>query len=184
MRGQRPLSWLWDWLGGGSVGTEYEVMELVQPTIAVEPFEFPFRWQYYLQAVALAAGAVSIQLPCSQGKQRIWTTLYAYRSNIAAGDYDQLLRSASSGPNIELFSGTAVNLLTANNTVPLVGVVTRNASPAGVILEQHGRGPVMANAANPLTYTATAAAAVGQVTLAGNWFEIPENAPLPFPHLL
>lgn len=188
MIGARNIQWIWDWLGQGNTGEEYSLIPVVQPTVQVLPFEMQPRWQRWNLGVNLVAGAVTTTLGATptnpggilpQGMSRLWLHLAYVRSNVTAGDNDQLLRSVNSGPNVTLYDATLGVLLPAGTIIPVIGGQGRINLPAGTPQDLRGGVPRLQTSNHPLTILAQAPAAVGTITYNGIFVEIPERAPLP-----
>lgn len=166
---------LWDWLSLGRQGTNYEVLESIQPVVVVPSVQAPIIVQPYSSTTALVAGTVNIPLPQpSPDAHRLWLHLFFNRT-VAAGDVTQLTRGITAGlfSLVGEYDDAAGNLVT-NTFYPLIG-------------QGYYRSPnveftpflpkLMATPQSPANVRATAAAALGNINLAGSFIDLPLSAP-------
>lgn len=182
MRGMRPLQWIWNWLGQGSMSEQYEVLPSVQPCIEVTPFEFPIHFGELAPIVVnLIAGEVVTDLPGPPaGYNRVWLCVQHSRSAPAVNDRDILIRQGLATGTV--LAHTEIGAFPpANLTIPDIGNnIAYLIVGAGTALFQFkGRGPVVATADAFLRFKSRATAAVGTVSISGNFMDVPDSAPLP-----
>lgn len=178
MQGKRIIQWIWDWLGQGSMGENYEVLPTVQPVCQIDAFSMPVSVGRFLTTQNLVAGTLVIPLPPppTPFQSRLWTYL-AYSRTSAVGDRTRF----------EMVMGTVSNTLFFDNS-NFVAITVPSATQiniAGAItllpnsVSQQGLGAQLATPENPLQFSAIAVAAAGTITVLGSFIDIPMNAPIP-----
>ena len=176
MIGRRPITWLYGWLGLGSQGQQYDVLESVQPVVQVTPWENPPSFGHWSLTVPLVAGTVTTNPPAAgAGNARIWCGLWWTRTNVAAGDILFFNRVAN-GVAEPIFHSNQV--LAANELYPIIGHKAFGVA-AGLTYMWNDVGPKVSYLSSVLELRATAAAAVGNISYTGYYVDVPEQSSLP-----
>jgi len=186
MKGARPLQWIWNWLGQGSMGEDYTVLPAVQPVCVIDGLELPLQKGQYSFTANLAVGAVNTNLPNASSadkKSRLWINLEVQRSNVVLGtDSYKLIRSITAmGPAAREVWQQANGLVGAGIWQPVISgkMVVATTAAGGPPMELNGVRPVLVPKDEILIFQANAAAAVGNFTLIGLYVDVPDSAPLP-----
>lgn len=180
MKGERPLGWLWTWLGFGSVGELYEVLPSVQPVAVVNGVEMPRQQrQFNTTPTALINGTVTIVLPrptlpdgsVDRTKSRVWTNFLVSRTVAAATDITFLHKTVA-GLNCPIIS--MLGTFAVNTALPMIGgLMVHFAIP------WQGTPPVLVGPDDSMSINVVAAAAGGTFSGIGLYFDVPSAAPLP-----
>jgi hypothetical protein len=184
VKGKQAITSIWDWLGRGSMGEEYEVLPVVQPVVDVPPFEFPPAIGSYSSSTAIvAAGTITINLPMpsAQDMIRLWLHIWFNRS-VADNDLTQLRRGAV-GTQCLLFQSKMFDAFGTYDArfIPMIGGiysynqnrVDAPAHPVGISPKASYRGSLLS-----ITHAAPALA-VGNFNVAACYVDVPQSAPLP-----
>lgn len=184
MRGKYPINWVFDWLGLGSMGEDFELLPSVQPVVQLDGIKWPLSYGIYSSgAINLIAGTVTtvLPLPSNQNESRLWVSLELNRSAAAVGDADYLLRQGWAGLAHTLWQSLLGAIPGASLPIPIIGSIKNYANmPAGSATQLFGRPATLSTQQNPLAVAASAAAAVGTISYFGLYLDC--NASAPFPH--
>jgi hypothetical protein len=186
VRGKEPINWIFDWLGQGSLGENYELLPSVQPVVEVDAWEHPPNYQPFALITPQVAGLLSQDLPLpSNDKQgRIWWSLSCVRSVHAAGDSVGVTRLVQGSPAQQIIFSAAELLIPASNQWPLIGALAIYPIPAGTLTSVLGRAnPVFCTKASNLRVDSFSVAAAGNFTLSGYFTDIPKNSAVPYSFL-
>jgi hypothetical protein len=180
VQGKQLISWLWDWLGAGSMGENYQVPPVVQPVAIVDGIEMPPNFQIWSNTggTPLVAGTVNVPLGVPQaGKNRLWLGLWANRTAVAAGDGTSLIRGVVGAQALLWAEFAGVEI--AAQFFPIIGG-RANFVAAGPAehFSQQGIPPVLATQASPVSLNVSAAAAVGTFNVTGYFVDLPQSAPI------
>jgi len=191
MQGKRGITTIWDWLGIGSMGESYEVLPTVQPVVQVDAFDWSTMvLRNYSSTTPLIAGTVSVQLPFpsnqgpfgvtdNENMIRVWINLAQNRTSLAAGSLLRLVRGVA-GDQMVLHQDNTTDVTPQSVFRPVIGGRSISGTLA-LSYQLFGLEPQIARAPDmPLIITAAAAAAVGDVNLAGTFIDVPRTAPLTF----
>lgn len=181
MRGKLPIEWIWNWLGQGSLGEEYDVVPVVQPTVEVFPWNMPQDLGLFFQTQPQVAGTLTtvLPLPVDQKMARIWWQLSYYRSVAAAGDGTQV-RHLVNGQWRQILYSLVDPLIVANGPIPVIGSRLSVPIPAGSIATLTGGPPILASYRSNIQIDSVSAAAAGNFILEGLYTDISAYAPVPW----
>jgi hypothetical protein len=172
MRGKTPINWLWDWLGAGSMGENYNVVEIVQPVVPIDAFQWPMEFQTFTAAnVAYAIGTTTFSLPDPEPKElRLWLSLWVTRSVIAGADIVQLRRGVLNNQTL-LYQTKDADV---NEFRPVIGGVQHFGATKSDV---RGTLPQPATLQAPLSLAFIALGA-GLANLTGSFVDVPLSSPL------
>jgi hypothetical protein len=181
MKGKYAINWIWDWLGLGSMGEDYEVLPTVQPVVMVDGIKWPPQWvQYASPLIPFAASPLSVILPQpqNQNQSRVWLSIRVLRTSPAAGDITFLNRICGTVKSLLVFQTDMTALAPPNRSLPLVGGLDRDVV-AGQPVETRGRPTVLSTTQYPLEVLFSAVAPAGSIQIVGLYVDVNASAPLP-----
>src|SRR4029450_12308983 len=180
MEGKRLITWIWDWLGVGSMGERYTVIPSVQPVTIVDGIERPERFQIYASITALTAGSPTITLPdAPDGLKRLWLQLWYNRSIIHANDSNSLRRGAV-GTQCLVWQDFDPGGVHGTQFYPIIGGTYSLKGAAGITENYFGIPAVIATKDSPLTMVVSSGGvATGNHNLAGQFVDVPASSPVP-----
>jgi len=188
MQGKYALNWLFDWLGLGSMGSDYQLLESVQPVLAIDPFQYPlFRPNYRNIGFAINNPFSVVNLPDpvnSDGTRntklcRIWLELGLVKNVVNVNDRTELVRLTTSGDVFEIATWTE-DLVGAAFQLPIIGNI-RYSSPGGGATRAvfNGHKPVYVPAEETL-FLRMAVPVNTSGSLVGRFVDVNASAPVPF----
>lgn len=176
MRGKEAISWLWDWLGQGNMGRNYEVVEVVQPVVMIDGIRWPLDYECWRNAAQnVINGAVVTPLPPPESKfARLWIAVWV-KSTAATAPVDSIERVIN-GDSFMISQQEQVT--TALGDFPLIGGSMGRSATAGA---QQGLNPQISYSSNgrsTLQHRHVDTVAAGTFVVRGCFIDFPESARL------